>query len=207
MCENEVEILASALHHLRSWSSGELRFDEHLRPIRFVLAPDGRLVMPVMAAVLQADETVLHVPVADEAALELLLCLEAFEEDGPDGALADRWRIYHGDPPDVYWAMGTIDLARFHSMVLDGEAMQQDNPLTSVEAGLCGEVNREHHQRLIQIVLDELNVEAIDPRLVGVDSTGLDIRGTFDVLHLDFSTRVIEPDQARQAMLDRLGIS
>ena len=126
-------MLEKAVGHLHAWTSGDLRFDEHIRPVKYVFAPDGRLVLPMMVAMLQATETVVHVPRADETAMELLVGAVEFDEEGPEGGLADRWRIYHGDPPDVHWACLTIDLARFHGMVIDGEAIQQANPFASLE--------------------------------------------------------------------------
>ena len=202
MTSEDTQILEQALVHLHSWSSGDLRFDDHLRSIRYVFAPDGRIVAPVMVAMLQAVETVLHVPVADESAMEVLVTAVEFEESGPHGALADRWRIYHGDPPDVRWAIMDLDLARFHGMVIDGEGLQDGNPLAALEPALCGELNRDH-QRGVQATIQRLlDVQAEDPRVVGIDPRGIDVRTRFDVLRLNVEAEVGDPDTARQTVLD-----
>ncbi|MEE2907794.1 MAG: DUF2470 domain-containing protein [Planctomycetota bacterium] len=206
MCEDETTLLNQAAEHLHAWTTGDLRFDEHIRPIRYVFAPDGKLVAPMMVAMLQATETVVHVPVADESSMELLVSTCEFDEDGPEGSLADRWRIYHGDPPDVHWALMDIDLVRFHGMVIDGEAVQLPNPLATIEPALCGEINRSHADA-IQAALDKyLDIEAEDPRMVGVDPMGIDIRAKFDVVRLPMDPMVSNPDEAAGAVRDLLGI-
>ena len=204
MNSEEANILEDALAHLHTWTTGDLRFDEHLRPVRYVFAPDGRLVAPVMVAVLHAEETVIHVPVADQTAMELLVCMTEFEEDGPEGGLADRWRIYHGDPEDVRWATMTIDLARFHGMVIDGEGLEQANPLAGLEPALCGEVNREHLESLRSTLAAHLDIEAEDPRMVGLDPRGIDIRARFEVVRLPFDQVLDDPDSAREVVLGLL---
>ncbi|MBT8486702.1 MAG: hypothetical protein KJO43_14070 [Phycisphaerae bacterium] len=131
------DLVARAHAFLRGHTRADLRFDEHVRPIKYVIASDGRLVAPVMVAMLQSVDTVLFVPEIAEGAMEVQVTLVPFEEDGPGGALADRWRIHHGDPPDVRWAHMDIDAARFDESVLDGDALVQPNPLSGDEPALC----------------------------------------------------------------------
>jgi len=206
MCTDEAAMLEQAVTHLHMWTTADFRFDEHIRPIRYVFASDGRIVAPAMAAMLQATETVLHVPVADESAMEVLVSLEVFDEDGPTGALVDRWRIYHGDPPDVNWVLMSLDLARFHGMVIDAEGLQQANPLSEVEPRLCGEINREHADAIRVAIAKHLDVEAQDPRIVGIDPRGIDIRAKFDVVRLPLDPLVTDADAAPAAVRDLLGI-
>ena len=90
----------------------------------YVVSPaDGRLVAPVMVAMLQAEETVLFVPEVGEGALELLVTLYEFDEHGPEGGLTDRWRIHHGEPSDVRWAHLDLDAAKHDGVVIDGDAL------------------------------------------------------------------------------------
>ena len=70
------------------------RFDEHVHSLKFVVAPDGRLVAPVMVAALQTTDTALYIPDDDAPALELLVSLEPFEDAGATAAMADRWRCW-----------------------------------------------------------------------------------------------------------------
>ena len=199
---DEQVMLEKAVGHLHAWTSGDLRFDEHIRPVKYVFAPDGRLVLPMMVAMLQATETVVHVPRADETAMELLVGAVEFDEEGPEGGLADRWRIYHGDPPDVHWACLTIDLARFHGMVIDGEAIQQANPFASLEPPLCGELNRDHADLVHAALVKRLDVDAVDPRVVGVDPRGIDVRARFDVVRLAFEHVLDEDADVRSSVMD-----
>ncbi|MHC5005487.1 MAG: hypothetical protein ACYTJ0_20485, partial [Planctomycetota bacterium] len=175
-------IVERAHAFLRSHTRGELRFDEHVRPMKYVIAPDGRLVMPVMVAMLAAVETVLFVPEYGEEALELLVTLAAFEESGPDGALVDRWRIYHGEPDDVRWAFVDLDAARLGEHVVDGEALVQANPLAEAEPALCRRLNEAGHEALRRLCAERAGCEVQKPVAVGVDPGGIDVRRRFDVI-------------------------
>ncbi|MFO0874013.1 MAG: hypothetical protein U0575_08595 [Phycisphaerales bacterium] len=173
-----------ALRHLRGHLSGVLRFGEHVRPLKVVVAPDGRLVAPVMVAMTQSFDTVLSLPDDNDESLHVQVTLEPFEERGPFGHLADRWRMYHGEPPDVRWALMAIDAARFEEQFLDGIGLQRPNPLAGDEARLCKAINgrrddlRRACERTIARRLDE-------PVLVGVDPLGFDVRGAFEIFRLD----------------------
>ncbi|MDG2095467.1 MAG: DUF2470 domain-containing protein [Phycisphaerales bacterium] len=202
MNSDEQAMLKKAIDHLHTWTSGDLRFDEHIRPVKYVFAPDGRLVVPVMVAMLQATEMVVHVPRADETAMELLVSPLELDEDGPEGGLADRWRIYHGDPPDVHWASLTVDLARFHGMVMDGEAIQQPNPFAPLEPAICGELNRDHVEKVRAALVKTLDVDTEEPRVVGVDPRGIDVRARFDVVRLAFDHVLDEGDDIRSTVID-----
>src|SRR6185295_5660481 len=97
-------VIDQAYAFLRGHTTGDLRFDEHLRPLKYVIAPDGRLIAPAMVAMIESVDTVLFVPDCAEGSMELQVTLEPFEDRGAAGADADRWRIYHGEPEDVRWA-------------------------------------------------------------------------------------------------------
>ena len=120
---DEQQAAEDAYRFLRSHTTGDLRFDERFRLLRYVIGPDGRLVAPVMSAMLEASDTALFVPEDVDNAMELLVSLTEFEPDGPFGALTDRWRIYHGDPEDIQWASIHLEAARFHEQVVDGETL------------------------------------------------------------------------------------
>lgn len=176
-------LLDDALRFLHAHLEGELQFDEHLRPMKIVIAPDGRAVGPVMVAMIEAAETVLFLPHADDEAMQLLVTLEPFKEEGPDGARADRWRIYHGEPEDVNWAVFSIDAAKFNGAMIDGSALQRANPLAAEEARLCRRFNQEEPALLARLC-QRAGLTIEDPRLVGVDPWGFDIRARFQVVRL-----------------------
>ena len=135
--------------------------------------------------------------------MHLHVSLEEFAEAGPQAAMCDRWRIYHGDPPDVRWATAGIDAVRFDGLFIDGEAMLRPNPLASIEAGLCKRLNadrvddvREACKRRNEIVIEK-------PKVVGVDPWGFDVRGAFDIVRLA-SPAVLATEADAIAALDTL---
>ncbi|MDY7107843.1 MAG: DUF2470 domain-containing protein [Planctomycetota bacterium] len=193
------DLTVDAAHaFLRAHTTGELRFDEHLRPIRYVIAPDGRLVAPVMVAMLQSVDTVLFVPECAEGAMEVQVTLVQFDEHSPDGALADRWRIHHGDPPDVNWAFLEIDAARHEGNVIDGETLTRPNPLAGDEAGLCREMNQAHADDLRRMCREYANINIEQPVMVAIDPLGLDVRGMFDVIRVPAVEPMPTADDARR---------
>jgi hypothetical protein len=187
---------------LRSYTTGDLRFDEHVEPIRYVVDPaSGRLVAPVMVAMILAVETVLFAPEwTEDGTLELMVTLEQFDEDGKHGGLADRWRIYHGDPRDVRWAFLDVDAARDGENVIDGEALMRPNPLADVESALCKKMNQEHKDDLRELcrVYGKADVET--PVMVGMDTLGLDVRRKFDVVRVHAPEPMPTADDAERVL-------
>jgi len=189
---------------LRSHTTADLRFDEHLRPLKYVIAPNGRLVAPVMVAMLQSVDTVLFVPECIEDAMELQVTLEQFDERSRDGAIADRWRIYHGEPQDVRWAWMDIDGARCGRVVFDGDAMMLPNVLADHESHICREINAKHSDDLRVLCLQAAEVEIESPVMVGIDPLGIDVRGRFDVFRVPFEQPMHDADGAQQALKEMM---
>jgi len=198
------DILQQAMAFLRAHHAGELQFDEHLRPVKIVYAPDGRIVGPVMVAMLEAPDTVLFLPHADEEAMQVQVTLEKFADEGSGGDLADRWRIYHGEPPDVNWAFYHIDAAKFQQAVIDGDALTRPNPLTPQEPALCREVNRNRREQLRATTQRRENLEIESPMMVGIDPWGVDVRGPFDVIRIAFDEPVTDADAAERTLMSML---
>lgn len=188
-------VLDEARAFLRATHKGELQFDEHLRDLKIVIAPDGRIIAPVMVAMLEAADTVLFLPHADEHSLQAQVTLEKFDERGGNGGLADRWRIYHGEPQDLNWAVVHIDAAKFRNAVIDGEALKEPNPLASDEARLCRETNSMHRDALRDLIHRKTGLTIEEPVMVGIDPRGLDVRGPFDVIRVPFDRPIADPSQ------------
>ena len=186
-----------ALDHLHAHNRADLRFDEHFESIKYVIAPDGRLAAPVMVAMLSAAETVLFVPEDREGCMELMVTLEEFDEAGEHGSLADRWRIYHGDPPDVRWAIMTIDAARFKGLFIDGEAFAESNPLAAGEAALCRDINQRHTDALRRLSEERGGMRIEQPVLVGVDPRGINVRAAFDIVRVRFARQAKSIDDVK----------
>ncbi len=177
--------------------------------MRVVVSPDGRLVASVMESMLRSTDCALHLPEEpddrDRDVIQLMVTLERFEESGPDGALADRWRIYHGDPPDVRWARMSIDFCKFRDLAIDGEAMMPVNPIAGEEALLCRRFNENKNAELRRLVMREAEIELEDPRMVGIDSLGFDVRGRFDVVRVEFPEPMDSSEAACAAIGSLLG--
>ena len=180
-------IIEEACTLLQGWYKGDLRFDDNIVPCRFVRTDEGRLVAPVMVAALHTADTVLMIPDEHAPVLELLLSMAPFEESGPDGRWADRWRIYHGEEEDINWAFFDIDMGRMSGIVIDGDALLHANPLAEEEAGLCRAINELGPEALQRVCRKRLEQEVEHPLVVGVDPDGMDVRATFDVLRIPFS--------------------
>jgi hypothetical protein len=193
-------IVDDAHAYLRGHSTADIRFDEHFRPIRYVIGPDGRLVAPVMVAMLQSMDTVLFIPEVEEDAMEVQVTLEPFEEHGPEGRLADRWRIHHGEPPDVNWAHLHIDAARFQSMVLDGDALMRSNPLADDEARICRHMNADHTDDLRNLCRHVAGIGVENPVMVAIDPLGIDVRGRFDVIRIPAAEPMPTAEDARRVL-------
>jgi hypothetical protein len=196
MQETADQIVERAHALLRAHTCADLRFDEHIRPLKYVSCPDGRLAMPVMIAMLQSVDTVLFVPACEEGAMELQVTLEPFEERGEGGAIADRWRIYHGEPEDVRWARVTIDAAKLDGHVIDGDALMRHNTLAAHEPAICRSINAERKHDLQRMCVRFAEVEIEEPTLVGVDDGGFDVRGKFDVHRVPARRAMRSPSDA-----------
>jgi hypothetical protein len=193
------DAIAAAVVTLRSHYEGDLRFDHDLLPIKFVLTPEGRILLNVMAAMLLADETVLFVPRAEDGAMELLVTLE---EAGPTAeAMTDRWRIYHGEPQDVRWAIAEIDMVRWHGTVLDGESMMSPNLLSPDEPALLRTLNANCDALRQACHGGDVHVE--NPVAVGIDVDGIDVRAAFGVLRLPLTEPIASRENA-PSTIDRL---
>ncbi len=180
---------------LRSHTIGDLRFDGQCLPLKYVVGPDGRLVTPLAYAMLHCDDAVLCVPCDDDDALEIQVTPAALDAEGPDGGLTDRWRIYHGDPPQKHWARLGIDAARFRRCVIDGTDLVRANPLAADEPRLCREINRDHAAALRHFCTQAAGLDVEAPTLVGVDPLGFDVRRRFDVVRAPAPNPMTGPDE------------
>lgn len=193
-------VVENAYAFLRAHTRADLRFEEHLRPIKYVIAPDGRLVSPVMVAMLDAVDTVLFVPECVEDAMEIMVTLEPFAERGEFGAVADRWRIHHGEPEDVRWAFMHIDVARFAEQVIDGDALMRPNALAEVESRICRHMNDDHTDDLRALCLCFAKIEVEQPVMVAIDPGGIDVRARFDVVRVPSTEPMLTAADARRVL-------
>jgi hypothetical protein len=194
------QIIDDAIARLREHLAGELRFDEHVRQVKYIISPPGRIVSPAMVAMVESIDTVLYVPAYQDDAMELQVTLSPLDERGPDGGLTDRWRAYHGEPEDVRWAWIDIDAARFRGHLIDGEALARPNPLAADEPALCKWMNSEHAADLGRLCAMFAQADVEKPVMVGIDPSGFDVRRRFDVVHVRATEPMPTGTEARRVL-------
>jgi hypothetical protein len=193
------EIAEEAFQFLRAHLSGRIRFDGERVELRVAPTPDGNLVAPVMVAMLRAFDVAIELPDDSDDSLVLQVTLEQVEEDGPDGALCDRWCIYHGEPPDVRWAKILVDAGRFKGYFVDGQALARANPFAAQEPALCKELNAHCREAVARAALAASSGghKLVDPKVVGVDPWGIDVRAQLGIARIPAGTPLRDPAAVR----------
>ncbi|MDP7004607.1 MAG: hypothetical protein QF718_00135 [Phycisphaerales bacterium] len=192
---DEQQFADSAWSFLRSNTTSTVQFGEHTCDVSYIISYQGKLVIPAMVAMLQPCDKIMFVPEYLNDCMEINITLNQFSEDGSGGELADRWRIYHGEPPDVQWALVDIDAARFHEKFIDGEGLCRENTLADSEHELCKELNAKFTDDVRTICLEETSVEVTNPVVVGVDSLGIDVRAPFGIVRIPTNESFTSADE------------
>jgi hypothetical protein len=179
----EAKITDAAWAFLRGNTTATIKFGEHSNDVSYVICPSGELVIPAMVAMLQPCDTIMYVPDYSEDCMEMHVSLRQFSSVGDGGLLTDKWNVYHGDSPDVQWAIVDIDAARFHEMFIDGQWLCRENSLIDVEHSICKQINQ-NKKAIRSICLAKTNVDVTEPVVVGVDPLGLDVRAPFGIVRV-----------------------
>lgn len=194
--EDDPTIEEKGYQWMRGHLSGFLRFDGERVAIKIAPLPDGRFVAPVMVAMLMAADTVMELPDDGDTDLHLMMSLEKFDERTDQSGSADRWRTYHGDPPDVNWAWITIDAAKFQGYFIDGEVFQRPNTLDKGGSMICRALNQSKIDTVRAAIHVQYRTDAAEPLVVGVDPSGFDIRRQFDIIRLNAPEGRVISDEA-----------
>jgi len=189
----EPSLVDEAYGFLRAHLSGRIRFDGERVELRVAPAPDGTLVAPVMVAMLRSVDTVLELPDDSEDGIQLQVTLAQIEESGADGALCDRWCIYHGEPPDVRWARMTIEAASFHGHFVDGQALARPNAFAGAEPALCKRLNAERLDAVVRAAELTAGHRLTEPKVVGVDPWGVDVRSRLGIARIHAAEAIGDP--------------
>jgi len=187
------DIAEDAYRFLRSHLAGKIRFDGERIEIRVAPAPDGSLVASVMVAMLRSVDVVLELPDDSDDGIQVQVTLEEIKEDGPMGALCDRWCIYHGEPPDVRWARMSIDAARFHGYFVDGTALARPNPFAAQEPALCRMLNDGMLPAIVRAAETTAGHRLAAARVVGVDPWGIDVRAQLGIARIPSPSPLADP--------------
>jgi len=176
----------------RRFYSAIITVDEVLHRRNIVIDPDtGEFVAALPPSLEDAESVVLHVP--DESRESLQLMAECRSLDANRDAACDRLLIYHGRaegakfvamrPIDVKWALGTVQIENF----------LLSNPLAKEEPRLCRLLNADT-DALGALVLKLSGRSTIEPKAVGVDALGLDVRTRTGVARVEFAGPVTPQD-------------
>lgn len=177
---------------------GVLVYDQTPLPVRFVMdGPTGALVFAVPRDALVADEHVLFVPEETDEALQLLISPEQID---PDTETPDKWRAYHGESRHPLWARFVIDSGKFDGCLC--EQLMVPNSLGRGEWSICNAANA-RKEDLVTLIHTHAQIKPKDPRVVGVDQLGMDVRVRFGIVRIEFDHMAQNVDDAA-AMVEHL---
>jgi hypothetical protein len=203
MTDDPTDLLA--LQHLRSHREGVLIADGPATRIRFVIdSITGRIVFPASHAIIEAAELVLFIPEEQPVNTpELQLLLTRGPLDPASDPACDRWQAYHGEPRLTRWAACSIDSAKFQGQVVDGEIFNRQSVLRKAEPALCRSLNADP-ARLAALCSTRSGVVPREPRAVGVDELGIDVRARFGILRIPFDRAAADQQDAERLIQDLL---
>jgi hypothetical protein len=188
----------AALRRLHRFFEGVLAIDERFERTNFVLDPATRRpVFPAPPGALEATDLTLHIPEDEPGALHLLG--KPVELDPNRDEACDRYLFYFGKPRWSRFAAITIDHIKTVDLVIDGDEAMIENPLRRIEPTLCRLANRDP-QAVATLCQRRANVNPSNPKLVGIDPYGLDIRAEFGPIRIELDAIVSSEDQAKQTL-------
>ncbi|MGH7243112.1 MAG: hypothetical protein ACREJD_06830 [Phycisphaerales bacterium] len=173
--------------------AGVVTADDVILPRNFVIDPlSGEIVASLPPSVEEAESVVLHVP--DESRTSLQLMVRCRSLDAARDASCDRLLIYHGRAEGAKFAsMRPID-AKWEAREVKIENFLTANPLAAAEPRLCRLLNADA-VLLATLVMKLTGRETIEPKAVGVDDVGMDVRTRTGVVRAEFADRLI-PQEA-----------
>lgn len=182
---------------LRRHYSGVVVADEVIFARNFVIDPaSGELVAALPASVDEAESIVLHVP--DESSGSMQLMVECRQLDANRDSACDRFLIYHGRAEGArFVAMRPIDVkwAVFETRIED---FFRPSELAADEPRLCRQLNEDAHA-LAGLVKRLSDRATIEPKAVGIDVLGLDVRTRTGLVRVEF-VEPLTPTNVRETI-------
>ncbi|MBX3390769.1 MAG: hypothetical protein KF691_15075 [Phycisphaeraceae bacterium] len=173
---------------LRRHFSGTILSDEVVLRRNFVIDPrSGEIVASLPPNVEEAQSVVLHVPDEADGALQLLVECRALDA-ARDGA-CDRLLIYHGRSEGAKFVGLTPVDGKLNKKSFQIEKKFASNPLWADEPRICRVLNSDSGA-LRTLVKDLSGREVIEPKAVGVDDIGLDVRTRTGLVRVEFERRL-----------------
>ena len=171
---------------LRRHYRGLLAIGDRFDPVCFVIHPaSGRPVMAVAADALTQEAVTLHVPDDSGTQSVHLLGRPAVVDPARDPA-ADRFLVYHGTPRTRCWLAIDPESAKSADGVLGADEIDLTNTLHSAEPALCRALNADPGRLSALCRAAAAGTAPSDPRAVGVDPQGVDIRASFGIIRVEF---------------------
>jgi hypothetical protein len=190
---------------MHRFHEGVLAIGERVERTHFVIdAGSGRPVFPAPPGVFEEESITLHAPEDEPGALVVLGLAE--EIDPWRDAACDRWIAYHGKARWSEWAALEIESVKNTGTVLDREEAQVPNPLHPAEPRLMKWVNQEHAESLRKASARSLGTLPESALLVGVDPYGMDVRGRFGVMRVEFEGIALTEADAQNLIKELLGL-
>ncbi len=178
----------AAIRFLRRHYHATLVVDDSIFPRAFVIDPaSGRPVIAAPPDLFDSHSVTLHVPDERDDALQLLV--EPVPLDASRDAACDRLLIYHGRAEAAKFASLEIVDAKWRSDENIFTALRAANELHTDEPRLCRLLNSDL-ARFSDIVRTHAARETIEPKAVGVDPLGIDVRTRTGLVRLEFPDRL-----------------
>jgi hypothetical protein len=190
---------------IRRFTEGTLVFGDRAAPAKFVVdGACGRVVLPVEPPAADFAEFTLHVP--DEQGEVVHLQLHPAPIARPEAEEAvDRWAAYHGRSARTTWVRCGIEAGKGDGRVFDGSELTRPNTLRgSAEAKIVRSLNADL-ERVAGACERVCRVKVADPRVVGVDPLGFDVRARFGVVRMEFEVAAADAEGAMLAAQRLLG--
>jgi hypothetical protein len=181
----------------RLWGarSGVLLANDHALEVRVVIDPArGEPVFAARPAVVEAESVTLFTPDEGEGALQLL---------GEPGrvagghALTARWEAYYGTGEVGAWYRLQVEGVRLRGDVAEGVEVVAPSAVAGVERELCKALNADT-PALARAVFVRAGERVTNPAALGLDPWGIDVRGKFGVIRLEFDEEARTEDDARR---------
>jgi len=184
-----------AVKHLHRHLQGLLRFGERIEPVRYVIDnATGRCVLAVHPDAIDVDSLTLHIPDEGDANLHLLARPTILDPARHESC--DRFLIYFG-PPIVEtdattrptpiapkWIMLETETAKHNGEMIDAADLEHPNPFRAAEPGACKRLNADPD--VLRRACRHHGVDVPNPRLVGIDPWGGDVRAAFGNVRIEF---------------------
>jgi hypothetical protein len=189
--------LHTALRRLHRFFEGVLDIDDRFERTNFVIDPSTRRpVFPAAPGVLEAEQLTLHIPEDEPGALHAAGV--PTELDPLRDEACDRYLFYFGKPRWSRFAALNLDHLKSVDLVIDADEIPS-NPLAAAAPALCRWANH-RPDKLVSLCQQRASVTPVNPRLIGLDPYGFDIRAEFGPVRIDLDDQNDDEASIKRAL-------